>query len=158
LAKEQFDPDAEPEQMQAAQELAEQRQQADQQENELRKAAKEDPKKPAKDLTQLMRPLLPDVKDLTQEEQDGETLTQFNLFQASNDLNKLSSIRRDAKNLLFARKLEESGEAREWVFVDTWYTIGPFPNPHRRNLNRQFPPEIVIDLDARYPGKDGREL
>jgi hypothetical protein len=42
------------------------------------------------------------------------------------------------------------------MFVDTWYVIGPFPNPQRRNLNTVFPPESVIDLDASYTGKDDK--
>lgn len=45
-----------------------------------------------------------------------------------------------------------------WMFVNSWYVIGPFPNPGRINLRRKFPPESVIDLDATYPGKDGQTL
>ncbi len=45
-----------------------------------------------------------------------------------------------------------------WMFVNSWYVIGPFPNPGRINLRRKFPPESVIDLDATYPGKDGKTL
>jgi hypothetical protein len=26
----------------------------------------------------------------------------------------------------------------EWMFVDTWYTIGPFPNPPRVNINTKW--------------------
>lgn len=48
------------------------------------------------------------------------------------------------------------GPEVEWMFIDTWYTIGPFPNPQRVNLNTKFPPETVINLDATYPGKDGK--
>jgi len=44
------------------------------------------------------------------------------------------------------------GEQAEWVYIDTWYTLGPFPNPKRVNLHRKFPPESGVDLDARYPG------
>lgn len=46
----------------------------------------------------------------------------------------------------------------KWMYVDAWYTIGPFPNPGRRNIDTQFPPESVIDLDASYGGKDGRRV
>jgi len=45
-----------------------------------------------------------------------------------------------------------------WMYVDSWYTIGPFPNPGRKNIDTQFPPESVIDLNAVYAGKDGRKL
>ena len=50
------------------------------------------------------------------------------------------------------------GVPAEWMYVNSWYVIGPFPNPDRVNLRRKFPPESVIDLDAMYPGKDGKML
>jgi hypothetical protein len=57
----------------------------------------------------------------------------------------------------FGRRVAASGAApSDWMSVDTWYTIGPFPNPERKNINTPFPPEAVVDLDATYPGKDGR--
>jgi hypothetical protein len=43
-----------------------------------------------------------------------------------------------------------------WMFVDSWHTIGPFPNPQRQNINKPFPPESGVDLDAAYAGKDNR--
>jgi hypothetical protein len=43
-----------------------------------------------------------------------------------------------------------------WVYVNSWYIIGPFPNPGRSNIDRRFPPEFVLDLDAKYPGVDGK--
>lgn len=43
----------------------------------------------------------------------------------------------------------------KWMFVDTWWIIGPFPNPDRRNIETRFPPESVIDLDASYPVEGG---
>ncbi|MGJ8642111.1 MAG: hypothetical protein ACSHX9_01780 [Luteolibacter sp.] len=43
----------------------------------------------------------------------------------------------------------------EWMFVDSWWVIGPFPNPNRENIDRKFPPDSVVDLDATYPGKGG---
>ena len=48
------------------------------------------------------------------------------------------------------------------MYIDSWYTIGPFPNPDRMNIDKRFPPESVrggrVDLDARYVCKGGREL
>jgi len=46
----------------------------------------------------------------------------------------------------------------KWMFISSWYVLGPFPNPDRVNLRRKFPPESVIDLDATYAGKDGKTL
>ncbi|HEY5752781.1 MAG TPA: hypothetical protein VIT21_06515 [Chthoniobacterales bacterium] len=46
----------------------------------------------------------------------------------------------------------------KWMYLDTWYVIGPFPNPQRRNIDTHFPPESVIDLDATYLGKDDQPV
>lgn len=46
----------------------------------------------------------------------------------------------------------------KWMYVNSWYVIGPFPNPDRINLHRKFPPDSVIDLDASYIGKGGRTV
>ena len=51
-----------------------------------------------------------------------------------------------------------SGIGAKWMYVSSWYVIGPFPNPNRINLRRKFPPESVQDLDATYVGKDGRTV
>ena len=42
-----------------------------------------------------------------------------------------------------------------WMFLESWWVIGPFPNPDRVNITRKFPPESVIDLDAAYQGEGG---
>ena len=42
------------------------------------------------------------------------------------------------------------GVGAKWMYLDTWWVIGPFPNPQRRNIETRFPPESVIDLDATY--------
>jgi hypothetical protein len=56
------------------------------------------------------------------------------------------------------RKILSSGQAADWMFVDSWYCIGPFPNPMRRYIDTKFPPETVVDLDATYTGKGGQEI
>ncbi len=52
--------------------------------------------------------------------------------------------------------------AAEWISVDRWYSIGPFTHPGRQRrldqLDRTYPPESGVDLDATYEGKDGRRL
>jgi hypothetical protein len=50
------------------------------------------------------------------------------------------------------------GVPAQWMYVSSWYVIGPFPNPNRVNLRRKFAPESVQDLDATYIGKDGRTV
>jgi hypothetical protein len=57
-----------------------------------------------------------------------------------------------------ARKMMEGGEKTDWMALDTWYIIGPFPNPKREYMDKKFPPESVIDLDAVYVGKNSARL
>ena len=57
-----------------------------------------------------------------------------------------------------ARMVKVSGQAGNWMYVDSWYTLGPFPNPNRVNIDREFPPDSIIDLDANYVGKGGRVI
>lgn len=59
----------------------------------------------------------------------------------------------------FARIVKSTGgQKMQWMFIDTWYTIGPFPNPKRININTKFPPETVVNLSATYTGKDNKEV
>ena len=57
-----------------------------------------------------------------------------------------------------ARAITADGHPSAWMYVDSWYTIGPFPNPNRINIDREFPPDSMIDLDATYIGKNGRRI
>lgn len=122
---------------------------------DLAEVAKEDEAHPAKDLTPIMHRLL-DIKDLTRETEDGPL--PVDLFQSTDDTGVLAAITDPKVNRTFGRKIRADGTPAEWMFVDTWYTIGPFDNVNRRNLHRKFPPETVVDLDATYVGKDAREI
>ena len=62
------------------------------------------------------------------------------------------------QKMVFSRKLAASGEKAEWVVLNAWYFIGPFPNPGRANIHTRFPPEMSIDLDALYIGDSNRLL
>jgi hypothetical protein len=53
------------------------------------------------------------------------------------------------------RRVASRGPSLPWVFVDSWYILGPFDNPRRRNIDTKFPPETLVDLNATYPGKNG---
>ncbi len=57
-----------------------------------------------------------------------------------------------------ARKISAGGEPGNWMFIDSWWTLGPFPNPNRINIDREFPPDSLVDLDASYVGKGGRTI
>lgn len=48
--------------------------------------------------------------------------------------------------------------AGRWMYVDSWYLLGPFDNAGRANIEKQFPPETVVDLNATYVGKRGRPV
>ncbi len=44
------------------------------------------------------------------------------------------------------------------VFVDHWYVIGPFSAPDPGSMQKVYPPELLVDLDAVYLGKAKRVL
>lgn len=61
-------------------------------------------------------------------------------------------------NLVGGNIIGRDGIPAEWMFLNSWYVIGPFDNPNRINIRRKFPPESVIDLDATYVGKGGKRI
>ncbi|MGF1678761.1 MAG: hypothetical protein ACFCUX_06165 [Candidatus Methylacidiphilales bacterium] len=57
------------------------------------------------------------------------------------------------------RRFSANGQpAGRWVYPDSWYVIGPFPNRFRAMIEAKYPPEKVVDLDAVYLGNKGREV
>ncbi|MBN1995975.1 hypothetical protein JW935_00400 [candidate division KSB1 bacterium] len=58
----------------------------------------------------------------------------------------------------FGRKVTATGRPVKWFYIHSWYIIGPFPNEKRRNVNKSFPPESIVDLDAVYTGKNDRTV
>ena len=52
----------------------------------------------------------------------------------------------------------EGAPGADWMQVDSWYWIGPFPNPGRKNIHTPFGPEQGVDLDAEYTGLNGQPL
>ncbi len=66
-------------------------------------------------------------------------------------------VERDLKPIP-GRKVSAKGLPAKWMYVDSWYVLGPFPNPKRINRDKKFPPESVVDLDARYVGKGGKVI
>lgn len=49
----------------------------------------------------------------------------------------------------FSRKSARHG----WLYLDTWYIIGPWENNGKLDHREIFPPEMFIDFDATYDGK-----
>jgi len=72
--------------------------------------------------------------------------------------NTIWPLAKGGTNSVPGRKVLSGGGSADWMFLDSWYIIGPFPNPARRNITTAFPPESVIDLDATYAGEDGKSL
>ena len=72
--------------------------------------------------------------------------------------NTIWPLAKGGANAVPGRMVMANGGAADWIFVDSWYIIGPFPNPQRRNLNTIFPPESVIDLDATYAGINDKPI
>ncbi len=50
------------------------------------------------------------------------------------------------------------GTYAERVYLDTWYVIGPFAGKGDESMQAAYPPEDDVDLDAAYPGPEGRTL
>jgi hypothetical protein len=62
------------------------------------------------------------------------------------------------KEALPGRKFSRNSKRTGWLYIDTWYVIGPWENNGRLNIEQTFPPETLIDLDAEYIGKKGSTL
>jgi predicted transcriptional regulator len=124
---------------------------------QLEELARDDSEQPYKDLTPQLHALMPDIKDLTSEPPPSERRP-VELFRSSDNVADLMRITNPKTPHTFGRIIGDGGAPIEWLFVNSWYTIGPFPNPMRLNLHTAFPPETVIDLAATYPGKGGRQV
>ena len=64
------------------------------------------------------------------------------------------NARRVVKQALPGRRLDPRAERKGWIFLDTWYMIGPWDRPNQNSFDTPFPPEIEVDLDATYAGKN----
>ena len=54
--------------------------------------------------------------------------------------------------------VKEGGTPAVWFYVDDWYLLGPYNNQGRMNVQKVYPPESIIDLDADYLGKYNAKL
>ncbi len=122
------------------------------------------------DLTQVMKMAAPqpaeqappqqmrrgeDYEDLTAEQlEEGKLLE---LGADGEDVGGVPALTPDTP-MVAAQRLGAVGRRAKWLYLDTWYTIGPWPNPARRNIDRQYPPNTLIDLDATYTTEAGRQV
>ncbi|MEX2382964.1 MAG: hypothetical protein WD490_11300, partial [Opitutales bacterium] len=54
------------------------------------------------------------------------------------------------RDTLPGRKFTDDADRRGWMFVDTWYLIGPWENEGNLRHDISRPPEDFVDLDATY--------
>lgn len=58
-----------------------------------------------------------------------------------------------------ARKvISSSDRGSEWTFIGDWYVLSRYDNAHRANRQKVYPPESILDLDARYLSEDGQPM
>lgn len=48
------------------------------------------------------------------------------------------------------RRFSRSAERKGWLYINTWYMIGPWESYGRGDFAQTHPPEVSIDLDAVY--------
>lgn len=58
------------------------------------------------------------------------------------------------RQALPGRKFTKTSSRKGWLYIDTWYLIGPFHSDRPGDYSIQHPPETMVDLDGEYPGKD----
>ena len=61
-------------------------------------------------------------------------------------------------NALPGRVFTDDAARRGWLYLDTWWVIGPWENKSKVDWDHIHPPEYDIDFDAQYAGKDDRTL
>ncbi|MCB1064901.1 MAG: hypothetical protein KDN20_18530 [Verrucomicrobiae bacterium] len=77
--------------------------------------------------------------------------------QALNAARDVDQIQEIAKQL--TGKLDQELDLpRHFGFLMNWNVIGPFDNTGHEGFDTVFPPETEINLEAAYPGKEGKEI
>ena len=110
------------------------------------------------DLSTLMRRAYGSVSDHTEQRDEtaeggDEMMAKVVELQAILDTEK---IRAEA---MPGRRFTDESERAGWLYIDTWYVIGPWENHGRIDWDVLHPPEWEVDLARTYTdGKEGREL
>lgn len=60
------------------------------------------------------------------------------------------------QNRVAGRTIGSGGALTDRLYLDTWYMVGPFDFYGRHKSDKPYPPELDVDLDAVYMGKDNR--
>jgi hypothetical protein len=105
------------------------------------------------DYTPLMLSRGPRVNSKLDTDEDRRRVESMRSWTLTHHFNETSD------QVRFTRRIGGTGAApAAWVAPDAWYIIGPFPNRWRSEIETSFPPELEIDRDAVYEGRDGRPL
>lgn len=82
---------------------------------------------------------------------DPNALGSYNSTESNPDQIRLGTSRILAQALP-GRRFDAHSARKGWIFIDTWYIIGPWQLPATNSFEHAFPPESDIDLDATYEG------
>jgi hypothetical protein len=99
-----------------------------------------------------------DFKDLTTEEKLEEIKKLMLNSQGQTPGGALPELVEEMVRVPARRITVDSGRGARFIYLDRWWSIGPWANPGRRNIDRQYPPDTLVDLDATYKLSDGRTL
>ena len=79
------------------------------------------------------------------ESEDGSAMTYAD---------NMKTLRLDEGKIIKAampgRRFTESSLRKGWLYLDTWYVIGPWENDSKVDYTVKHPPEFEIDFDAKY--------
>ncbi len=54
--------------------------------------------------------------------------------------------------------MADSRPGDDWYFIGDWYVLSRYNNEGRENLQKVYPPESVLDLNAHYVSEDARPM
>jgi hypothetical protein len=83
--------------------------------------------------------------------------------EAKEQLRKLVDAARDVNQTeAIAKELEQRGSpvdlVKHFAFITTWYLASSFDNTDGKGFHTVYPPERGVEVAAKYPGKDGKEI
>lgn len=89
-----------------------------------------------------------------------QTLKGASLAGQSKDAKTLTTpaIKRLTLHSNSANTFGSGGNFAQRASINNWYIIGPFEDTGKASIDKKYPPEMAIDLDASYRGKFGRLL
>jgi len=74
-------------------------------------------------------------------------------FAAARDVDQIADLKEKLKKIDV-----EVDVTQHYGFITKWHLIGPFDNVGGKGFAAAYPPETEIRLDAKYVGKDGRDV